>query len=753
DPALPARDEPASRRATALLAEINAAAAGRAGLAGAPFPSVPAFLRATRLSPRVLDLFDHGFYAHNVRDPRRTLVGTDGAVDRGACLVHFATAGIDALLPIRTGYAFEPDFYRQTYLGTLPLTDANSYRNWLNDGVARERWPNRWLFVRNLLGDAAGNASVLDLDLFAAVRNIDTERTAWADVLARFIDDGAADPLVPVHVTAENAAVLTLIADRMAVRGNHDKAGLVYERVLRAMPGFEPALYHYGDLLLRRSCHLAAAGVFEKLLAGPVPGIWAFINLSVCQERMGDPLAALRTLRRAISAFPGDQGLRRRFDELARQHLGNTWQTAAAEAGVDRLPDGQRRLADAYREVAELCRTGDLAAGRFVRAVALVGNTFLAQCRFYRIEQKIEQLRLAGYEVEFFDYERDLPSFGERIHRFQAAIFYRVPAFLDVTKAIDNARSMGLATFYEIDDPIFDAALYPPPFETYEGQVTPEEYAGLALGVPLFRQALALCDHAIASTPALARSMARVPRPDGGERRVFLHRNALGDSHVRAADVVRRDGNRDRVVIFYGSGTKAHKSDFIEFVEPALVEVARRHRDRLTIILAGHVALSEELRSIGDGLVLVEPTWEIERYWATLSVADISLAVLKPDPLTDTKSEIKWLEAAMLGIPSIVSDTATYRELLRSGEDAIICADAADWTAALDRLIRDPALRRRIGDAARRKAMSDYAPAAMAENLSRMLRSVSPPAPDRKPLVLVVNVYYPPQAIGGATRV
>jgi len=42
---------------------------------------------------------------------------------------------------------------------------------------------------------------------------------------------------------------------------------------------------------------------------------------------------------------------------------------------------------------------------------------------------------------------------------------------------------------------------------------------------------------------------------------------------------------------------------------------------------------------------------------------DINLSVLKPGVISDCKSEIKWLEAAMLGIPSIVSATQTHTEL------------------------------------------------------------------------------------------
>ncbi|MBW3560140.1 MAG: glycosyltransferase, partial [Proteobacteria bacterium] len=141
--------------------------------------------------------------------------------------------------------------------------------------------------------------------------------------------------------------------------------------------------------------------------------------------------------------------------------------------------------------------------------------------------------------------------------------------------------------------------------------------------------------------------------------------------------------------------------------------------------------------------------------------ADIGFAVLRPTWATDSKSEIKWLEAAVFGIPSVVSDTAMYCEVLDDGRDALIARTPEEWLQALTRLTDDRELRARIGAAAHAKAADRYSRPANAARLEALLQPAferrRPRRPGRqpgaKPRILLANVWFPPQSIGGATRV
>ncbi len=170
----------------------------------------------------------------------------------------------------------------------------------------------------------------------------------------------------------------------------------------------------------------------------------------------------------------------------------------------------------------------------------------------------------------------------------------------------------------------------------------------------------------------------------------------------------------------------------------------------------GHLSLPDCLARHAARIRRLEPVWDPDAYWTILSTMDVSLAVLKDGALSDCKSEIKWLEAGMLGIASVVSPTATYRAAIEDGVTGLLAGTEAAWFDALDRLVRDPALRIAIGQAARERALAQYGVAQSAANLRAIMADVQPAPPtarQRRRRVLVVNVFFPPQDIGGATRV
>lgn len=743
------------------------------------YVSLDHVLGAHDLRSEFLEPFDPYFY-YNANAAVRAVIRMPS---RAACLVHFCEIGLEAVLPFSDTDAFDPDFYLGTYVGGMPFTPGNAYRHWLNVGLRRRAAPNRRRWVASILGDDVQDLDGIDLHLFAAASGPPAEGERWTTLAERFVANVAGSRWMP-QPTDANADVLAAIASRLSPpasasqasdaapapapgtsarrrrlkerdpasrtrdAGNADRAFALRQRIALDVPSHRANLLRYADALRERGCFLEAAGIYEEFSLSGSATVGSFVHLAACQERLGKLDQALATLHRGRSAFPGDQGFRRLISGLANRFFGREWNLAVASARLGRVAEAQDRLQRACSTISALGTPAARLPSRVVRSVALVGNQDLAQCRLYRIEQKLEQVEAAGYQAELFDQREGLADFLGAIHRFDAVIFFRVPALPDMISAMEAARELGLATFYEIDDLIFDAAHYPGSLESYGGRISREEHIGLALGVPLFAHALSLCEFGIASTPSLATAMRG--RTAGGE--VFVHRNALGRRHMAHANTASAHRRGERVTLFYGSGTKAHKEDFQELVEPALVELVRRHGDSVSVVLMGDIPDSDRLQSIAANVTLLAPVWDIDSYWSVLAAADINIAALKPSLMADGKSEIKWLEAAMLGIPSVVSDTATYQEVIRPGETGFLCSSPEDWIAALDSLVRDPDLRQRIGSQARQHALAAYNPDAMAAGLDRMLRAVSP-APDTRPLILVVNVFYPPQAIGGATRV
>jgi len=83
------------------------------------------------------------------------------------------------------------------------------------------------------------------------------------------------------------------------------------------------------------------------------------------------------------------------------------------------------------------------------------------------------------------------------------------------------------------------------------------------------------------------------------------------------------------------------------------------------------------------------------------------------------------LEAMAAGRPVLASDIAGNRAAIRHGEDGILYRDREDFLRWAGRLATSPALRARLGEAARRSASTRFSPEAEALAHARVYRLVS----------------------------
>ena len=83
---------------------------------------------------------------------------------------------------------------------------------------------------------------------------------------------------------------------------------------------------------------------------------------------------------------------------------------------------------------------------------------------------------------------------------------------------------------------------------------------------------------------------------------------------------------------------------------------------------------------------------------------DIWVAPYRRTDYNEAKVATKALEAAFLGIPIVASDTTPYRQFIIDGETGFLVPPGGDWSEPIRTLIHDPALRERMGRAAREVA-------------------------------------------------
>jgi glycosyltransferase involved in cell wall biosynthesis len=516
------------------------------------------------------------------------------------------------------------------------------------------------------------------------------------------------------------------------------------------------ALFQLGNLHAQRTERREAATFFSRALdcggdpAKIVPHlVWMYRALQNID-------AAYETL---VTHLPQLRGKRDVTDQIS-DFCQEIWSEAEKHSAADVFQDRREAMVEVtVRAVERQHQLWTLALGATetfpklgalrTDRVLIVGDRFLPQCERYRIIQKVEQLETAGMCVTVVSWT-EIQTHMSELALHDIIIFYRVPALPRVVQAIAQVNASGRLAIYEIDDLIFDP-IYPPAIDTYGGAVGVPQYIGLVRGMALFHAAARLCRVGIASTKPLQKWLAGLV----AEKRCLLHRNGL-DSQFGTPTQAEPPGGNDKINLFYGSGTLAHNNDFCDLALPAIYDIMDRDM-RVQLVIAGYLELPcSFLDRFKDRILRLPPTKNIATYYGYLSLADINLATLVPDTITDCKSELKWFEAAFFNKPSIVSGTQNYVDVVRDGVDGLIAHTSNDWKRFLTALINDRDLRQKIGRTANERVLQEYSieilGSSLRASIKEEVRRLSPMTMT-KPKIAMVNVYYAPQSIGGATRV
>jgi len=141
---------------------------------------------------------------------------------------------------------------------------------------------------------------------------------------------------------------------------------------------------------------------------------------------------------------------------------------------------------------------------------------------------------------------------------------------------------------------------------------------------------------------------------------------------------------------------------YLEMIRPALARLQVRHpRLRLKIICSRFPDWPE---------VRIEPVpWSAATEAAELATAHIGIMPLTDDAWARGKCAFKLLQYMAASLPCVASPVGANTEAVLNGTTGFHARDAQEWFTALDALIRDPALRSRLGARGRLHADQRYA--------------------------------------------
>lgn len=583
--------------------------------------------------------------------------------------------------------------------------------------------------------------------------------TRW-QALAHFINVGVFQPRL-FAIFPPDPALLVMAGQ--AVENQNRHRAFKYFKLAERQGSTDPRAFHsIADHYLNEGQLSDARDAYRRSIELGGNHYWTFRNLGITNSRLGYFDDAIVFLKKALDLKPENTEILLELQNVAKEIFHIDWNKANGLAFHGRDSEASFATNSAISTYRLNTNSTDLISVRshksrkdFMPKIAIFGSDSIAQCTLYRISQKIDQFGEFDICAEFYALD-DYKNLSSKLFRYDVLIVYRAPAIPEVIDILVECKKFDICTFYDIDDLIFDEDCYPPDRADLKGMVSPAEYAGLVTGRTLFREAMALCDYGIASTPPLVNAIATIVQKGV----CFLSRNALAQAHYTAIERQALAPQRPKksFVFFYGSGSRSHNKNFA-MMASGLSGVLRRHRN-VELHVIGPVELGPEFDGLQRQIHRLPFTSNVADYWHALSDADVNLAPLTSGPFNDGKSEIKWLEAAMLSICSIVSSSGVYDSLIQHGVDGYIAKNEEEWADALERVVSNRHDVKAIGRAARDRVLSEYGLHSGGQNLLSIIidgwqrSGIAEELPAKsKPRVLIVNIFYPPQFTGGATRV
>lgn len=180
-------------------------------------------------------------------------------------------------------------------------------------------------------------------------------------------------------------------------------------------------------------------------------------------------------------------------------------------------------------------------------------------------------------------------------------------------------------------------------------------------------------------------------------------------------------------------GGKAHVRD-LYMIKDAVKELHNRHKDvRFYFVNSAlkEYAAAKRCGYVFEGLPRVmytdksAPINLYPRFMSSFKF-DIGLAPIEDCNFNRSKSNLRWLEYSALGIPTVASDMGEFKRTITHGVDGLLAdnENIEDWIRNIELVIKQPDLRRLIGNNAYKKVKAEFNVRKTAKDYLNILRGI-----------------------------
>ncbi|RJU51063.1 glycosyltransferase [Streptococcus sp. AM28-20] len=314
-------------------------------------------------------------------------------------------------------------------------------------------------------------------------------------------------------------------------------------------------------------------------------------------------------------------------------------------------------------------------------------ENIIPQCTRYRVLNKAEQLRKHGFAVKVVNLSDFQLSMAQNASHI---IIYRSPVSPELLRLCHLAKEYGKPVFFDIDDLVFDT-VYTDQLSYTQG-LNSVEKGNYDAGVRNYGYMLKNCDGAITSTNQLQEELYKY------QSKVLLNRNLASDDLIAISSQYIKDYSQisDIVKIGYFSGSISHNENF-ELIKPAIKQLLTKYSN-VQLHIVGILDIPQDMKPFENQIVTHDYV-DWDKLPALISEVDINLAPLVNSIFNRAKSEIKWIEAALVKVPTVASKIGAFSDAIIDGETGLLATDD-EWFDKLEALVLSTELRQEIADAA-----------------------------------------------------
>ena len=310
----------------------------------------------------------------------------------------------------------------------------------------------------------------------------------------------------------------------------------------------------------------------------------------------------------------------------------------------------------------------------------------------------MEQLKSGFVECDEYFYLNFKPLI---IRYYRVIIFFRCPWTENVEEAIILAKSLNKKVLFDIDDLVIDKKYTDKiPFLNTLSKKQKEIYDD---GVNRMRKTLKLCHGAITTTETLATELKHYVST------VFINHNVASDKMWRLSqdslNIINLNKKNKYIIIGYFSGSITHNPD-LEMIKPALIRILKEYKN-VKLLLLGELSINNFLNEF-PSQISTKKFIDWKELPKIISNVDINIAPIENSTFNWAKSENKWVEAALVKVPTIASNYGEFKKVIKHNETGLLCSDLNDWYISLKTLINNENLRKIIGNNAYQICKEEY---------------------------------------------